>query len=66
MIATHSRKEVYMPGPKNTSRRKGPNAGTTDAKARRRLQRRIDAFKEPGPAERQAGLWTHKPGSERK
>lgn len=55
-----------MPGPKNTSRRKGPDTGTTDAKARRRLQRRLNAWKEPTMADRQAGLWTHKPGSERK
>lgn len=55
-----------MPGPCSKSRVKGPDTGTTDKKARKRLQRRLDAFKEPGHAERMAGLWTHKPGSERK
>lgn len=55
-----------MPGPCSKSRVKGPDTGTKDKKARKRLQRRINGYAEPTDAMRIAGLWTHKPGSERK
>lgn len=53
-----------MPGPLNKSRQRGADTGSSDPKARQRLKRRIDAFKEPSNVDRQNGLWPHKPGSE--
>jgi hypothetical protein len=53
-----------MPGPRSTNRVSRPDTGSTDPRARKRLQERLDAYKEPTDAMRIAGLWTHRPGSE--